>query len=160
MSSKAVVNRFPQAIQTLSPEDQGFRQFIVTMPEYIEVPGCRLIEELRVGAVTMPAFETHKYPTDSTHSNFKEIEIPMYALVQGPAGHPAIVRSLNSNDGRWQVGAIVYVKGEFGDAGESDGLRSKSLKELIEIAKNEFGEEFPAVGTKKADVIAFIESHR
>lgn len=157
-----VVERFGGTLQTIAPEDQGFRPFTVKNPEFVEVPGCLGIEELRLGAHTMPAFEPHSVPIDSTLTNLKTIQIPMYGLVEGPSGHPVIRRSLNSNDGQWQVGAVIYVKGDWVDenTGSHDGFEKRNLKELRDLAKAEFGKEFPAVGAKKIDVVAFIRDAR
>lgn len=122
MSEPQTVNRFAPAMQTLSAEDQGFRQFTAEESGYISTPGCLAIEELRLGLHPIPQYEDHQVPKDLTQKNFDTIRIPNYQLVEGPGGVTAVVRSLNSNDGRWQIGAVIYIKGRWAD--EESGKKS------------------------------------
>jgi len=111
----ANVMPFEQPTREQSPEELGFRRFVVTNRDALALPGCTEVEEVRLGRAPVPAFELHSVPTDSTHRNFKTLRVHNYMLAQGDDGTPVLLRGLNSNDGKWQIGAEVYVRGEWGE---------------------------------------------
>ena len=107
------VAAFRSPIAAESAEDLGFRQFVVTDVQAVEVPGCLEIEEVRLNGAQIPPFEDHSVPVDGTHKNFQTLRVGNYALVPGPKGEPILLRGLNSNDGHWQLGSTVAVKGKW-----------------------------------------------
>lgn len=103
---------FPQAAGYINPESEGFKKFTVVNADFVEVPGCSKVEVVKLGIHTIPPFEMHDVPRDATHSRFDTIKVYNYQLIDKD-GIPALLRGLNSNDGKWQVGATVYIKGDF-----------------------------------------------
>jgi hypothetical protein len=112
-----VVNAFNKPIKSLSPEQEGFRAFPITEAEKlgVELPGCTAIEEVRLGRHTLPNMIEHSVPIDTTDRNFKDIHLPTYVLDESNSGTPVLLRSLSSNDGHWQAGQTLYVKGTWAD---------------------------------------------
>jgi len=106
-----VINTFPLPAQT-SDQKANYVQFKVERSDSVDVPGCTAIESLLLNGVEIPAFIDEKVPTDLTLRNFQPVRIPLYEIQDGPNG-PMLVRSSKSNDGRWQVGSIVSIKGTF-----------------------------------------------
>lgn len=104
------------------PESEGFRKFVVDNPDFIELPNCTAIEAVKMGGHDLEQVTVHYMPQDSTLQTLKPLNIYNWAL-DTSGGKPVLLRGLNSNDGKWQVGAEVFVKGEWSDdkGKKSDG---------------------------------------
>ena len=151
-----VINTFRPHVQPSQMHDAGFRLFKVEDAQGVQVPGCLSISEVRLDGVVIPTSVQENWLKDTTFKNFERVEIPLYQLVQGPEG-PMIIRSLKSNDGLWQVGSVLAVRGEWAD--EGDGLDEMKLNDLYALSV-EMGLSIPKVGIKKIDVIAAIRNAR
>ena len=151
-----VVNTFRPFVQPNQMHEAGFRLFRVEDPQGVQVPGCKSISELRLDGVVIPPSVQEEWLKDLTMKNFERVEVPLYQLVEGTEG-PMIIRSLKSNDGNWQVGSVLAVKGEWD--GESDGLDEMKTTDLYALSV-ELGLSIPKVGMKKIDVIAAIRNAR
>lgn len=151
MASPAVINLFPHQSAAVTDPNQGFRIFTVTRTQGVDLPGCVSLEEVRLNGHTIPPYVDEKVLDDLTFQNRSTVRVPLYHLVGGPNG-PMLVRSLKSNDGAWQMGATISVKGQWND--NSEGYEMMTLKELKEEASS-LGVVIPS-NTPKAEVIAMI----
>jgi len=104
----------------------------------------------------IPPYVDERVLLDTTMKNFKDLRIPLYDLIEGPDG-PLLIRSMKSNDGNWQVGSVVAVRGEWSQ--ESDGLDEMKQSELQEEGVR-MGLNFPRKGMKKIDMINAIRDAR
>lgn len=151
-----IPSAFHIPVQSLSPEDQGYRRIDVTeATEYLEVPGLVEIDELKIGAYVVPAYEDHVVPIDTTETRFNTLRLRNYALSE-VNGKQCLLRGKNSNDGKWQAGAVLFVKGTWSDD-VSDDLTNMTLKDLKPIAE-ELG--IPHNRVARHDLIGLIRNAR
>lgn len=160
MSAPILINSFRTAVRPPSPEDLGFKSFVVTDADAVEIPGIVSIEELRLNGHTIPQYVDHKVPKDSTLQTFDTLRMANYRLEVGPRGVPVLERSQGSNDGKWQLGSVVMVKGEWEDdapAANADGLDALTKEELrakaTDLGITDFNDR-----TNKADLLALIRA--
>jgi len=109
------INNFTRPVAPASLESQGFRSFDIVNADYVELPNCLTVEEVRLNGRVIPEFHEQQVPTDTTHTRFETHRVRMYMLDADAAGHPALMRSQSSNDGKWQVGAKLHVRGTWAD---------------------------------------------
>jgi hypothetical protein len=98
-----------------SPEIQGFKAFTVEDPDGLPLPGYASVQEVRLGVQDIPESIDHRVPTDATHRNFKTLRVYNWTLHNG-----VLLRGANSNDGKWQKGATVWVKGTLAAAPKAE----------------------------------------
>lgn len=98
-----------------SPESEGFKAFIVEDPDGIALPGYVSVSAVKLGVNDMPQSQDHRVPTDGTHKNFKTLRVYNWQLHNG-----VLLRGANSNDGKWQKGATVWVKGTLAPVSKSE----------------------------------------
>lgn len=113
-----VIEHFGEAVPTASESADlsQYKKFIGNGSSALPVPGCKTVEAVIVGNLRLPETREEKVPTNADQTEFEDVSYPMYKLVQSESG-PVLVRSVVSNDGRWQDGTPIYVLGEFeGDA--------------------------------------------
>jgi hypothetical protein len=109
--------------RTLSLQEQGYRQFEITSAQEVETPGLLEIEELVFGwnknghhsETMIPPYTEHKVPLDTTESRFQDVRYQNYALAENQDGVPVVIRGSSSNDGNWQVGGFLLIKGKWAE---------------------------------------------
>lgn len=151
MAETKTINLFPNQAPAITDPLQGFRIFPITRSQGVDLPGCVSVEEVRLDGMVIPPYVDEKVLDDLTFQNRSSVRVPLYHLVGGPNG-PMVVRSLKSNDGAWQVGSTLSVKGVWSD--NSAAYELMTLKDLKEEA-NALGITIPH-NTPKAEVIAMI----
>lgn len=95
--------------------DPNARQFTGTGGNLLLVPGLKKVTGVRVGDVAVPLSITEEYPESFDSNGVPKLsshDVPLYQLVDTAHG-PALQRSVKSNDGVWQLGAPIWVSGEW-----------------------------------------------
>ena len=113
MSTPQILNAFSAPTQRKTLNEQGFRQFEVVNADYVLTPGLIEIDTLLLNGVLIPPYQDHTVPVDSTDKNFKTIRTPLYQVAENHNSQAVILRSLQSNDGKWQIGSVIAVKGTW-----------------------------------------------
>lgn len=132
MSNRTVSTFAPESPMSRAAKGD-FRTFTVTRPDGVDLPGCLTIDEVLLDGHPIPAFITEKVMVDATRKNHEHIDVPLYMVVDGPEG-PILQRSLKSNDGRWQVGSQVSIKGTWDDDKAEDketGAKTHAKKKCL-----------------------------
>ena len=111
-----VIPAFATPKQTTPLRDQGFKQVLIKSTDYVLVPGLVSVEEIRLDGQILPEYTDHSVPKDGTHKNFETIRLPNYQVTRDFRGESILQRGLNSNDGKWQPGSILAIKGVWADS--------------------------------------------
>lgn len=119
-------DRFAQLDDYTRQEEElaNTRSFTGNGTAFLEVPGLRKVTGVRIGQYQMPLTETREYPLDGTLARVEKVEEPMVDLQVRTDGTPFLVRSVLSNDGRWNNGETIYVTGDWQDEDDEDAEKS------------------------------------
>jgi hypothetical protein len=112
MSTFATFEGF-EAIKAAAADGANTKKFVGNGTPFLEVPGLVTVKAVRIGDVEIPLIETRKHPTDSTLTNFVEVEEKIIDLQTNPDGVKTLLRSILSNNGIWQAGASIFVTGDW-----------------------------------------------
>lgn len=96
----------------------GDGTMILRVPGYVD--GSLKTVSFGSKETEIPQFVVEKVPTDATHTNFVNQQIPLLLVVKDEDGTPILRRGIKSNDGIWQAGAKIYVTAAWKDA-EGEG---------------------------------------
>ena len=117
-------------IQRFTPEetdgDGDTREVIGDGTEKLRVPGLTKILGVRVGKTTVPLDVTHQFPVNTNFAASLPMSMPLIRLDQDEDGCPVVLRALQSNDGLWQKGEKIVIRGEFNTAPEKDEITAKN----------------------------------
>jgi len=122
-----MVNPFLNPPRTVALESQGYKRFEITDTQFILVPGCISIESVLLNTKPLPPYEDHVVPIDTTERHYDTLRVPNYQLFEGPNGME-LHRGLNSNDGRWQIGSVVMIRGEWDEDAVAEAANEGALE--------------------------------
>lgn len=125
---------FSPVVQAATPQEgTEVRSFVGDGTPYLPLPGCKSVSSVRVSGVEVPPFVENKFPVgQGDNQEFIRQLWPLYELSAAEDGTPVLLRSVQSNDGIWQQGAVVTIGGEW-EAAEpgsaSEKPKGKAAKE-------------------------------
>lgn len=120
MAAPATVRLFNSPTTILSDQEKGYRVFTVEQENFVLLPGCLSVEDIKLDGVTIPQYIEEEVLSDLTDKRFHTLRIALWDVVQNEQG-PALVRSLKSNNGKWQIGSRISVLGKWADAPATKG---------------------------------------
>ena len=109
--------------KTITLQEQGYRRFEITSAQEVEAPGLLSIDELVFGwnqgghhsETPIPRYSEFEVPVDTTESRYQTIRFENWARSENQDGVAVVIRGANSNDGNWQVGGFLLIKGQWVD---------------------------------------------
>ena len=93
-------------------------QFIAALP----VPGCKEIFGVRLGRLELPELIEYEVPDSKNYSKKLHVKMPMWELGVTEEGDTVLYRNIYSNDGYWQPGEKVYIRGVFEEVDDTPGV--------------------------------------
>lgn len=100
--------------------NENARKFKVTNESYLEVPGLLEVETVFLGHVELPLTSTRPFARQEPGKevDMVETEVPMLQLSDMPDVGTVLLRSIWSNDGKWQLGTEVVVVGKWDESAD------------------------------------------
>lgn len=92
------------------------RTFVGDGTPYLKTPGLRVVISVRCGTAPIPLVIEQEFPEDQTLTRIVKRPTPLIRRELLLDGTPVLLRGVQSNDGIWQAGEPVYVRGEWDDA--------------------------------------------
>lgn len=114
MVQAAILNDFKQQRVDVNDRSGEYRSFKVLNQDFVSLPNCLSVEAVRLDGRVMPQYAHEHVLTDLTMKHFQAVDVALWGLVDGPET-PILVRGTKSNDGNWQLGSIVSVRGTWAD---------------------------------------------
>lgn len=98
--------------------NENARTIRVTNENYLAAPGLRKVETVFLGHVELPPVSTRPFSKQELgkEEEMVDTEVPMLQLGDMPDIGTVLLRSIWSNDGKWQVGTDVTVIGEWDES--------------------------------------------
>lgn len=112
-----VVHEFRRQAPNVNDVAGDFRSFVIAREDSVDIPGCLSVEEVRLNGFPIPEYEVESVLSDLTRKKHHDVSIALWKLVPGPSG-PILLRGTKSNDGNWQKGSILSVKGTWDESAE------------------------------------------
>ena len=100
-------------VQSESYDRQTTRRFYGSNTNFIALPGCLRVDQVRVGPLLLEAKILHEVPLDLTLQRLVTLEYDGYRLIHGVDGTPLLQRSRYSNFGIFQKDLEIFVTGEW-----------------------------------------------
>lgn len=89
------------------------REFVGNGTPYLEVPGLKKVQSVRVGTMDIPLTFEQEFPVDPSGNRLQSVSAPLIALKRTPNGKQVLLRGIQSNNGIWQDGEKIYVQGDW-----------------------------------------------
>jgi hypothetical protein len=113
VQERQLVNTFKAPPVGSQETAANFKKFTVERSDFIELPGCLSVTEIRLDGHIIPPYEDREVLANTTGAT-KPIRVQLYSLQDSIHG-PILMRSEQSNDGAWQAGSTIWVSGTWQD---------------------------------------------
>jgi hypothetical protein len=130
LSRKELMERFASLDDFTAQEQElkNTRQFVGDGSPFLEVPELQAVARVRVGHQELALEEAREYVTSTAPAAPRRVEVePLVLLERRSDGMPVLLRSVISNDGRWQQGVPIFITGEWTEQ-PAESTKAKSGK--------------------------------
>lgn len=117
--SGALFHTLPSEVAEAQRLEGDARVFTGDGTAYLRVPGLKNLNSVQMGVMVMPLVFEMELPEYGRTDRYITTEVPTVQVAQDSDETPVLMRSVYSNDGIWQKGAEIIVRGEWEDTDDT-----------------------------------------